>query len=220
MLFGRRNRLSQDLKDWIEDSFDWFDARFLPPPKPILPTAEFFKAAKGHDHAAAKAVLKDVQRLLRFDLPIELVPLARPSAEYRHSYQSAREVAGTYQETEEGRFIQYDPEMLWQPLVFINVMAHEVMHARLAGLEDQIPGGRDAHELATDLGCIIAGFGVFQLQAADDQGWSGYMTQESRAHALAVFLDQRGLTPDAVNAFLSGRVRKYLKRAWADLSLV
>ena len=103
-----------------------------------------------------------------------------------------------------------------RPLVFINTMAHEVMHARLSGHENEIPGGLEAHELATDLGCIIAGFGVFQLQAADDSGWSGYMTQPSRAYALATFLDQRRLGPEVVDAHFSARCRRYLKRALKD----
>lgn len=217
-MFRRKPSVSQDMADWIAACFDWFDARFLAPPRPILPTKAFFRAGPGRDHKAAVAVLADVKRLLRYDLPIDLVPLARPPGEYRHSYQSMGEVGGTYQETDQGRVISYDPEALARPVGFINTMAHEVMHARLSGLQDQVPGGDDAHELATDLGCVIAGFGVFQMQAADDAGWSGYMTQESRAFALAMFLDQRGLGTDAVAPHLSGRCKRYLKRAIADLN--
>ncbi|MEO1238112.1 MAG: hypothetical protein AAFW64_00325 [Pseudomonadota bacterium] len=205
------------MADWITECFDWFDARFLAPPAPILPTSAFFRAGSGQDHTTAVAVLADVKRLLRYGLPIDLVPLTRPPGEYRHSYQSLGEVGGTYQETDQGRVISYDPETVARPLAFINTLAHEVMHARLSGLTDQVPGGEEAHELATDLGCIIAGFGVFQLQAADDTGWSGYMSQDSRAFALAVFLDQRGLGADAANAYLSRRCQRYLKRGFADL---
>ncbi|NNE87301.1 MAG: hypothetical protein HKN27_04435 [Silicimonas sp.] len=214
MIFSRAPFVSDDMQSWIADCFDWFDARFRPPAKPILPTTTFFTAPGGKDEATARLVLKDVCRLLEFEHPIELVPLDRPSAEYRLDYQALSEVAGTYQETEDGRIISYDPEQMHHPLRFINTMAHEVMHARLSGLQDQVPGGYEAHELATDLGCIIAGFGVFQLQAADDAGWSGYLTQPSRAYALAYFLRDRGLGIDTVAAHLSPRTQKLLKRGF------
>ncbi len=216
-MFRSKPTISADMAEWIVTCFDWFDARFPPQPGPILPTKAFFRAPGGRDHAAALGVLDDIKRHLGFDLPIDLIPLDRPAAEYRHSYQSLGEVGGTFQETDDGRVIRYDPETLSRPILFISTMAHEVMHARLSGVVDQVPGGIDAHELATDLGCIIAGYGVFQLQAADDLGWSGYMSQESRAFALAVFLDQRGLGPDAVHAHLSGRCQRYLKRGFKDL---
>lgn len=216
-MFWSKPLVSDDMSAWVEECFDWFDARFAAPKDPILPTKAFFKAGKGQDEATARAVLEDVQRLLGFDLPINLEPLSKLPPEYRHSYQSLSEVAGTYQETEDGRLIHYDPEMMSRPMQFINTMVHEVMHARLAGLEDQVPGGYEAHELATDLGCIIAGFGVFQLQAADDAGWSGYLTQPTRAHALAVFLDQRGLGAEAVSSHLSGRCNRLLAKAFKQL---
>ena len=93
------------------------------------------------------------------------------------------------------------------------MLAHEVMHARLSGLEDEVPGGAGAHELATDLGCIIAGFGVFQLQGADDAGWTGYMSQDSRAYALGLFLHRRGLERDSVARHLTPRCQKLLTKA-------
>lgn len=216
-MFWRKPAVSDDMRDWIGDCFDWFDARFPPPPEPILPTKSFFTAGRGTDDATARQVLTDIKRLMHVTVPIELLPLYRPGAEYRHDYQSMGEVAGTFQDNEDGGIIRYDPEQMHRPLVFINVMAHEVMHARLAPFVSAIPGGPEAHELATDLGCIIAGFGIFQLQAADDQGWSGYMTQASRAHALALFLHQRGLGADAVADHLGPRPKRLLKQAFKTL---
>ena len=216
-MFWRRPIVSGEIREWVDTCFDWFDARFRSPPAPILPTRDFFAAGSGTDQATAVAVVEDVKQHLRFDLPIDVVPLDVLPGHLRHTYQDLSAIAGTYQEGEDGRVIRYDPELMHQPLSFINTMAHEVMHARLAGLEDQVPGGREMHELATDLGCIIAGFGVFQLQAADDSGWSGYMTQPTRAFALARFLDNRGLGAEAVRAHLSGRCQKLLKRALSEL---
>lgn len=216
-MFFRRSRVSEDMRAWIDDCFEWFDGRFAPPKAPILPTKAFFSAGRGDDLTTAKAVLADVQRLLDYDLPIALEPLPKLAPEYRHSYQQMADIAGTYQESDGTRLIQYNPEEMQRPRVFINTMAHEVMHARLSGLTDLVPGGHEAHELATDLGCIIAGFGVFQMQAADDSGWSGYMTQDSRAHALAVFLQRRNLDPGSVAPHLSGRCLRLLRRAYRDI---
>lgn len=210
--------VSAEMATWITQCFDWFDARFQVPAKPVLPTRAFFRAPAGTGHTTALAILSDVKRLLGFTLPIDLVPLASLPPDLRHTYQSHSRTAGTYYEDEDGRVIHYDPVLMERPLSFINTMAHEVMHARLSGMEASVPGGAEAHELATDLGCIIAGFGVFQMQAADESGWSGYMTQQSRAYALAQFLDHRGLGHEAVASYLSGRCRKLLKRGLRDLS--
>ena len=110
-----------------------------------------------------------------------------------------------------------------QPVSFINTLAHELMHAHLADVVDDIPGGEGAHELATDLHCITHGFGLFQLEATETMGWSGYMTQPSRAFALAVFLHLTDTPTNAALPYLGPRSTKHLKRAikerdrhWAD----
>lgn len=216
-MFWSRPQVSQDMQEWIEECFDWFDARFEAPKAPILPTKAFFHAPGGQDEDTAKLVLKDVMRLLHYDKAIELLPLDRLSAEYRHEYNATSQVAGEFLSDGDTSVIRYDPELLSRPLQFINILAHEVMHARLSGLEDDVPGGAGAHELATDLGCIIAGFGVFQLQGADDAGWTGYMSQQSRAYALALFLHRRGLHHDCVTKHLTPRCQKLLKRAMKQL---
>ena len=46
--------------------------------------------------------------------------------------------------------------------------------------------------IAIDLHCITHDFGPIQMQGAADLGWSGYMTQSSRAFATAIFLDLAG----------------------------
>ncbi|WP_174821524.1 hypothetical protein [Ruegeria arenilitoris] len=148
---------------------------------------------------------------------VDLLPLDVLSVEYRHTYQSTSSVAGTHEKVENVSVIRYDPEQMHRPMQFINLLAHELMHARLAGMEHDVPGGEPAHELVTDLGCIIAGFGVFQLQAADDAGWFGYMTQPSRAYALSVFLQRRGLGIDTVTPYLSLQSRKLLAKANKNL---
>lgn len=216
-MFWSRPTLSEDMRFWILECFDWFDDMFEPPRSPILPTKAFFAAPGGSDPSTAELVLADVKKHMNVDEDIDILPLDVLPAEYRHEYQSLSAVAGTHQRIDGKSVIRYDPEQMHRPIGFINLIAHELMHARLAGYEDDIPGGEDAHELATDLGCIIAGFGVFQLQAADDAGWFGYMTQQSRAFALAVFLDRRGLGSETVAPYLSSRCKKFMRRAVKEL---
>ncbi|WP_170429753.1 hypothetical protein [Ruegeria arenilitoris] len=216
-MFWSRSTVSGDLREWILECFDWFDEVFEPPEHPILPTRAFFTAPGGSDEATARAVLEDVKRHMGFDQPVEIIPLDVVPAEHRHTYQALDSVAGTHQIIDGVSVIRYDPEKMNRPVEFISLIAHELMHGRLAGLEHEVPGGYEAHELATDLGCIIAGFGVFQLQGADDVGWSGYMTQPSRAFALAVFLSRRGLEPNAVAPHLSSRCNRLLRRAFKDV---
>ncbi|MEP1537601.1 MAG: hypothetical protein ABJQ34_16635 [Paracoccaceae bacterium] len=216
MFFRRKSSaISDDMAHWITECFDWYESNFTTCEGPVLPNKSFFKAGKGKDQATAEAVLADVTRLIGFDLPIDLVPLERLPEEFRHSYQSYSEVAGTYRESEGARMIEYAPERMSRPIEFISTMAHEVIHAQLWGLEDQMPGGIEMHELATDLCAIIAGFGVFQMQGADQSGWAGYLTQETRGAALAYYLKKRELTDAAVEPYLSNRCRKYLRRGWA-----
>lgn len=216
-MFWNRPFISAEMRSWILECFDWFDSNFEPPEAPILPTSEFFSSPKGNDLETAKLVLEDVKRHMRFDQAVEMHPLDVLPAELRYTYQTSSEIAGTYQEISGVPVIRYDPEHMHRPIQFINLLAHELMHARLSGMEDEIPGGEDAHELATDLGCIAAGFGVFQLQAADDAGWFGYLSQQSRAFALAVFLRRRGLGLEEVAPYLSSGCNKLLKRAFRQL---
>jgi len=53
----------------------------------------------------------------------------------------------------------------------------------VAGLEDQLPGRAAAHEPATDLHCIITGYGLFQHQDAADMG--GADTRPTRAQSVS-----------------------------------
>lgn len=217
-MIWKRRLISDDMRSWVHECFDWFDERFEPPQFPILPTKAFFSAPAGDDLSTARLLLDDVKRHMKFEQPVEMTPLDVLPAEYRHTYQTPSEVAGTYENVDGVSVIRYDPEQMHQPIQFVSLIAHELMHARLSGMENEVPGGEEAHELATDLGCIIAGFGIFQLQAADDAGWAGYLSQQSRAFSLALFLNRRGQAHESVAGFLSPRCNKLVRRAFKELS--
>jgi hypothetical protein len=126
--------------------------------------------------------------------------------------------AGTFSQDEDTAVVTYDPKLLRVPIAFISTMVHELMHLRLAPFVDNLPGGEAAHELATDLHCIISGFGLFQLAAAELLGWAGYLTAPSRAYALAVFLHRTGRKPEDAAAHLSARNLKLVRQAARQLS--
>lgn len=214
--FRRKPIIDDDLWAWIQEHFDWVQANrpdWWSKAELITPTRQHFRAAKGSDQFMAEAVLADICRLTGQPNTFTLAPLPELPDELSHQYGKMSEVAGTYLHDDDTPVIQYSPRGLRRPLGFINTMVHEVMHARLAPVVDALPGGWQMHELATDLHCIIAGFGAIQMAAAEEAGWSGYMTQPSRAVALAEFLHAKGLSPDAADAMLPSRCRDWLRKA-------
>ena len=221
MFWGGKPSISDDMKGWIIDSFDWADDTFGPDwtrsRKLITPTRDYFTAGAGHSPAVAQQIANDIAALLPV-ARIEVQPLSNLPPEYRHNYQDTAAIGGTYLHDDSHPLITYDAALMATPIAFINTMTHELMHARLAPHIDAMPGGEPVHELSTDLHCITHGFGLFALDGPAQIGWSGYMTQESRAYALAVFLARHDLNPqDALNR-LSPRSAKALKRAMTEHS--
>lgn len=219
MLWRRKRSISDDLKDWIDESFDWRDATFgddwIASRQLITLDKAFFTTGAGNTPKVAQHIANDIAKLLPVD-PIEVQPLHLLDPEYRHNYQDTAGIAGTYEHDETHPLISYDPAMMATPLGFINTMTHELMHARLQPYIDDMPGGEAAHELSTDLHCITHGFGLFALDGPAQMGWSGYMTQESRAYALAVFLERYSIDPTTTATRLGARSAKALRRAVAE----
>jgi len=221
MFWSKKPSISADMRDWIEDSFAWADTQFgmswslsrlL-----VTPDKTFFSAGSGNTPEIAQAIANDISKLLP-TRSIPVAPINRISGEYRHEYQSSGEVGGMYIEDENGALILYDQERMAQPIPFINTMTHELLHPRLGPFVSLMPGGEAAHELSTDLHCITHGFGIFALEGPAQVGWSGYMTQESRAFALAYFLNKHSMDPKNALQYLSPRPAKALKRALKELT--
>ncbi|WP_341365659.1 hypothetical protein [Yoonia sp. BS5-3] len=219
MFWRQRASIGDDLKDWIEDSFDWCRDRFgvdwQTSRQLITADKTFFTAGAGHTPEVAQQIADDIAKLIPVR-SIEVQPIAALDPEYRHSYQDISSVAGAYLHDDEVPLINYDPSLMTKPIAFINTMTHELMHDRLASYVDDMPGGEPAHELSTDLHCTTHGFGLFALDGPAQVGWSGYMTQESRAYALATFLDRHDVDPEFAASRISGRSAKALRRAVAE----
>ena len=90
--------ISDDLKGWIHDSFDWADEAFGTTWRDsrtlITATRDYFTAGAGNTPAIAQQIADDIARLLPV-APVPVQPLSQVSAEYRHSYQKLSSVAGT-----------------------------------------------------------------------------------------------------------------------------
>lgn len=222
-MFHSKPQISTDLGDWILDSFEWVMQRKGPQKwrsaTPLVrPTREFFDVSKGEDVKTAAAIGAAIMDLLGMDNPsIRIEPLPVLPDEISHQYGKLSDVGGEYWHDADDPLITYDPRLMRQPVLFISTLTHELMHAHLANVVDKMPGGDMAHELSTDLHCITHGFGLFQLEAAEVAGWAGYMTQPSRAFALAVFLELTETPTTQALPFLSSRSAKRLKRAQKDI---
>ena len=213
--------VSEDVQDWIEASFDWarMNGIFTPKTPLVLPTKEFFPAPSGDTHQVVVGLVDNLKTILGLQgLDIALAPLNDLPEELRHSYETTSSVAGTWQGDDAGGLISYDPGLINRPMTLISMLAHELMHQRLARSTGDWPGGAEAEELATDLHVITAGLGVIELAGAEQAGWQGYMRQTSRAHALAVFLARRGMGAEAALSYLPPRAAKFLKRSVKELA--
>ncbi|MGL5009505.1 MAG: hypothetical protein ACRC6I_06450 [Paracoccaceae bacterium] len=209
-------------RDWVDEQFDWARTTYGPAAlaarRLIRPTKEFFSAARGEDHGTACAVVDDIRRHLALThIAITLEPQAVLHEGLHPGYGTLTEVAGTFQQYDDRPVLTYDPRLLRAPIRFIATMAHELIHLKLAPFVAGMPGGEATHELATDLHVIAEGFGTFQLEAAEDAGWAGYLSQPTRAYALARFLRLTGTPPAQAMAHLSARPTRLLKAALAHL---
>ena len=210
------------MQDWLLDALIWCaETGLLRPDMPVVvPTRTWFTAPGGTDReATARALLADILRIVGLeDADIALIPIETLPDELRHEYGRTSEIAGTWQQAEEGgSIIRYDPTLVRSPTVFLSVLAHEVMHDRLSRTARDWPGGAEAEELVTDLAVIASGMGVLQLAGAEDAGWQGYMRQDSRAHATALSLLATGGDAGEAMAHLPARAARALRAALRHL---
>ena len=175
---------------------------------------EFFKAPNGQNIETAYALLDDLKHILKIqDEEIELSPMNRLPDELTHEYGVLSDIAGTWQGDTQQALINYNPNLMGRPVAFIAMLAHELMHHVLHMRTSLPPGGEDVEELSTDLHVITSGLGVIQMIGAEQTGWQGYMSQPSRAHALALFLELRDIPMEDVIPSLPAISAKYLKKS-------
>jgi len=214
-LFGKSRFLEEDLEDWFLETWAWLMsqsggmARMRNTPL-VTPTVEFFLRTEAVGHERALHIFECIRSLMGLRAwDCELVPYERPDAHARVAeYNYVRNAAapnGTFQIRDGKATIRYAADLVGDPWSLVATLSHELAHYRLALIGDLGPGGREAHELTTELAVAHAGFAVFsanrafsfsQHQDAWGQGWkssrNGYFSERTWAFALALFLMLRG----------------------------
>ena len=215
-LFGIRRFLKAEDEDWHLATWKFLLdhcgglSRLRASPL-VDATRQYFPPTEATGHARAEHVFACVKWLAGVtDWPCTL--LAQPErirthvAEFVHLNVFENNLPlGTFMAADNEITITYDPALIETPAVLVATLAHELAHYLLATLRDEIPGGQDMHEFATDLMTVFLGFGLFGANRAFDfsqhgdtfgQGWrysrSGYLRERDWVFALAVFLALRG----------------------------
>lgn len=216
--------VSDDVQVWLEDSAAWaIEHGVWTAQSPLIfPSNQFFSAPKlrgpKDGQRVVAALIEDFKRHLGCtnDM-IDCMPLDVLDADYRYDINALSAPAGTFQTDAASSMIRFDPALLTQKLPLLSMLAHEMTHHILHKIPEPPLGDFEAEELSTDAQAIFMGCGVLQMAGAELSGWQGYLSQPSRAHALALFLLVRQIDPqDATNA-LPPRSSKYLKRALNEL---
>ena len=183
----------------------------------VLATRRFFSAPSGQSHETAEAVFADVKRLMGLENRSYHLLRMREKIEGldNHNYQDLTLTGGTYEAEGNEAVISYNPETMHIPLNFISTLAHELAHDMLPPptTAEDIP----EHELHTDFLCIVMGFGVIQALGARQAGWAGYLSNEMRMFALAIFLKLRKIPADQALTALDANLAKKLKRGIKQL---
>ena len=226
-MFWRRDLVSAEMAEWVREGFallirDMGPTQFLYETRLILPTRSFFKAKPGQDHETALAVFDEVRGHMKLsEWPCELVRRAGRLDAAAFDYNQTSAVAGTFQHDGNSAVITYDPDLLTRPVCFISTMAHELAHYVLdrQRLDDWLGPDADAeHELMTDLCAIAHGFGAIQMLGARQAGWAGYLSNETRAYATALFCHLKGIKPDEVEPHLDRFLCKRFRLALRQLA--
>jgi len=213
--------VSEDVQEWIFDNFAWaIRLRLLRPDTPlVLATKEFFSAPKGEGDVVVSALIRDIQRILKVrEKPMNVLSINALPHEMQLDYNATSAVAGMWQANDDIATIHYDPNLLNNPIGMVSVLTHELMHDVLHSIADYPPGGAEAEELNTDLHCITMGFGVLQIAYAQGMGWAGYMRQNSRIHALAMFVLVLDIPANHASNALPDANKRQFKKALKELA--
>ena len=241
-LFGPRLPIDADELEFQLATFKWLIGQFGPVDETplVLPTPDFFSAARAGGPADVKLLFDEVRRAAGMeDWPCELEtgasdrPVEAGNAHLlRHEGPAAP--CGTFriEEGPSGRhgIITYNPGMASDQAGLLGTFAHELGHYLMATAATDPPGGWDLHELHTDLAAVYLGFGIFlansarsfrQFQSGGEMGWSssmrGYLSEGGLVTALVIFQRLARREPMDAAPYLKDYLRTDLRKA--DLAL-
>lgn len=242
-LFGRSTFLEKELEAWSLETWAWLmrslgGMRRLQQTPLVLPNKDFFPPTDTEGAERGRYIFDEVRRWMGIgDWACALESYERAPANVELGglamLKGPSDPSGTFRIENGQPVVSYALDLVEQPRVLIATLAHELSHYMLAyawSATGAAPGGREAHELATELCVAYAGFAVFAANTAFEfeghhfaggHGWSsqrrGYFSERSWAFALAVFLELKGEAAPAGAvkpsvAHLTQKAARYLKR--------
>lgn len=241
---GKKSPVDQESEDWLIECWQWLIdnldgfEKFRSFPL-VLPTFDFFPMAAAEGHATAIEIFEIVAGLTgTANWPFDLIPQEddiNPVLGPLTVVQNAEAgPAGTFSVPSTARLaITYNPGLLDRPIPLIATFAHEIAHAILLTIREEVPGGPDLEEWATDVATVYLGFGLFGANSSVDfhqfsdvgsgsQGWSfrgvGYLNEAEWAFSLAIFLTLRGQAPEDAYKWLKPALRTLLKKSMRYLA--
>ncbi len=213
MFWKLKSTLDRDDEEWQLLSWGWM-LRNLGDPESLryyqtaLPTHAHFAPSGLKGHAHALFVFNQV--IDRFGLSSSVFDLVAQGKEINPVVGKIAIVKnapvnplGTYSRLENmnRHQVTYSPSLLSDLEAMIATFSHEICHSILPTVREELPGGFETEEFATDLATIFYGFGIFggnnafKSKAFTDaatgmQGWqtsrAGYLTQNEWGFGLAV----------------------------------
>jgi hypothetical protein len=171
-LFGKPRFLDADIEDWCLETWAWLLANLggikrLREMRLVLATREFFPPTEAVGHERALYVFERVKLWMGMaDWSCELEAFQRPEQDHRigayNRVRHAGSALGTFRIEDGTPIISYSAELADQPRILIATLSHELAHYLLATVRKPLPGGRELHELVTELTAAYTGFGLFR----------------------------------------------------------
>lgn len=231
-LWGPKPFLDAEDEAWQLELWRWFldklgrEVDFRTTPL-VLPTRAFFPPAATTGAARAEHIFGCVKKLARMDdWPCRLEAQPEQAPLLVNEYTALKPIkqgpGGTFGYDGDEVMITYDPGAVDDPGKLVAILAHELAHYLIGSWWQEIPGGPDLYEPATDLATVYLGFGVFGAAAAfqfeaDMTGWrwsrGGYLSPRTWTFALALFLELRGEKADVVKPYLKSHLYSDLTEA-------
>jgi hypothetical protein len=235
-LFGRGSILESEDEGWQLDTWVWLLTHFgglkrLKRSPIVTATRAFFPPTEAKSEARAAHIFECVKKHAKMtNWPCKLLAQPeRPRGEMMgigFSTDKGGLPLGTFSVADGEVTITYDPTTIGDPAVLVATLIHELAHYRLAPVRDEMPGGHEMHEFATDLMTVFLGFGLFGANRAFNfqqhgdtysHGWRsshhGYLREPDWSFALAVFLNLRSEPPESLKDFLKPHLYSDVKKA-------
>ena len=228
--FVRRTFLGAEDEKWVFDTWAWLLrnlgglARLRAAPL-VDASRDYFPPTSADGHERVEHIFAWVKKWAGMsDWPTRLVPqAARVNTRVGEfaivKIESGDLPVGTFSVSDGEAIITYDPATLGEPAKLVATLAHELAHYLLHTVREELPGGEEMHEFATDLATVFLGFGLFTANQSFNfrqhgdtfsQGWQtsglGYLRERDWALALAIFSELR----DEPVALLKSKLKPHL----------